>query len=242
MKTKRFDWKYAVIFIGALAVLMTAVWNLWSAFSEYQKGQQEYGNLEESAISGRDKKGIFAVDFEILQAINPDIIGWICFENMGISYPIVQGKDNEYYLNHTFYREEGKCGCIFMETENSADFSDDNSFLYGHNMKDKSMFAKLNEFQKKETYQKNPAFYIYTPKGVLEYQIFSCYSTELGGDSFLCQFKNQAEYGQWQKNMVDKSLYDTGVVPEQSQKTVTLMTCTAVGGKERFLVHGVLVQ
>lgn len=242
MKTKRFDWKSAVIFLVALAVLASAVWKLCSAFLEYQKGRQEYGELEESAVFAGKEKENFTVDFDKLRAVNPDIIGWIYFENMEISYPIVQGKDNEYYLNHTFYGEENKCGCIFMEAENAADFGDDNSFLYGHNMKDKSMFARLNEFQKKETYEKNPAFYIYTPKEVLQYKIYSCYSAELGGDSFLCRFKNQEEYGQWQKTVADKSLYDTGIVPKQNQKTVTLMTCTPAGAKERFLVHGALIQ
>lgn len=242
MKTKRFDWKSAVIFLAALAVLVSAVWKLCSAFLEYQKGRQEYGELEESAVFAGKEKEDFTVDFDKLRAVNPDIIGWIYFENMEISYPIVQGKDNEYYLNHTFYGEENKCGCIFMEVENAADFGDDNSFLYGHNMKDKSMFARLNEFQKKETYEKNPAFYIFTPKGVFQYKIYSCYSTELGGDSFLCRFKNQKEYGKWQKTVADKSLYDTGIAPNQNQKTVTLMTCTSAGARERFLVHGVLTQ
>ncbi|MCI9136174.1 MAG: class B sortase [Lachnospiraceae bacterium] len=242
MKTKRFDWKSAVIFLAALAVLVSAVWKLCSAFLEYQKGRQEYGELEESAVLAGKEKEDFTVDFDKLRAVNPDIIGWIYFENMEISYPIVQGKDNEYYLNHTFYGEENKCGCIFMEVENAADFGDDNSFLYGHNMKDKSMFARLNEFQKKETYEKNPAFYIFTPKGVFQYKIYSCYSTELGGDSFLCRFKNQKEYGKWQKTVADKSLYDTGIAPNQNQKTVTLMTCTSAGARERFLVHGVLTQ
>lgn len=242
MKTKKIDWKSAVILLMALAVLGTAAVKLWQALAEYKKGQREYDSLEQSAVSGEMGTEKFKIDFEMLRAVNPDIIGWIYFENMEISYPIVQGKDNEYYLNHTFYGEENKCGCIFMEVENAADFGDDNSFLYGHNMKDKSMFARLNEFQKKETYEKNPAFYIFTPKGVFQYKIYSCYSTELGGDSFLCRFKNQKEYGKWQKTVADKSLYDTGIAPNQNQKTVTLMTCTLAGARERFLVHGVLTQ
>ena len=246
MKRKKTDWKFMLIFLAALAVFLFAAVKLGLLLMEYGKGQQEYQELEElaaAADTGEEKgTGEFSVDFDALRAINPDIIGWIRFEHMDISYPIVQGTDNEYYLSHNFYKEEMRCGSIFMEVQNMPDFSDDNSFLYGHNMRDKSMFAKLNEFQDKQVYKENPEFLIYTPKGVLRYEIFSCHVAEVGEDSFTCKFGSKKQYAQWQKTVTEQSLYDTGVKPEAAQKTVTLMTCTPAGDNYRFLVHGVLTE
>lgn len=243
MKQRETDWKYKIILLLASAVLLFAVVKLGRVLWEYHTGKQEYGSLEELAAEvEKDGEQGFSVNFDELQKINPDVIGWVRLEHLEISYPIVQGRDNEYYLHHTFSGEENKCGCIFMEAENQPDFSDQNSFLYGHNMRDRSMFAKLNEFQKEETYRKNPEFFIYTPEGVGRYEIFSCYPAELNGDTFICQFASEEAYGEWQQKTAGQSLYDTGVKISPGQKTVTLMTCTPAGGRERFFVHGVLTE
>ena len=129
-----------------------------------------------------------------------------------------------------------------MEAENAGDFSDDNTFIYGHNMKDKSMFAKLNQFKDEQIYKENPEFLIYTEDGIYRYSIFSCYVAETSWDSFTYQFANHEAYGEWLQTVTDRSLYDTGITPTQEQKTVTLMTCTSAGDNYRFLVHGTLTE
>ncbi len=251
MVRKKTDWKFILMFLVALAVFLFAAVKLGLILLEYYQGEQTYLKLNKFVVSSKEEvtggnqkesKEGFSVDFDELRKINPDVVGWIRIEKLGISYPVVQGKDNEYYLSHTFFKEKNKCGSIFMEVENEADFSDSNTFLYGHNMKDKSMFAKLNQYQEEEILKENPEFYIYTPKGVNKYKIYSCYVAELGLDSFTHKFKKNKEYAQWQKNVKGRSLYDTGVVPKPKQKTVTLMTCTPAGEKYRFLVHGVLAE
>ena len=157
-------------------------------------------------------------------------------------YPIVQGTDNDYYLTHSFEKEEIKCGSIFMEAENASDFSDDNTFIYGHNMKDKSMFAKLNQFKDKQIYKENPEFLIYTENAIYRYSIFSCYVADISWDSFNYQFATEDAYGEWLQAVKNRSIYDTGVTPQKDQKTVTLMTCTPSGENYRFLVHGALAE
>ena len=247
MRQGKKDIKSMVILIAAILVFAYALVRLGIIFLEYGKGQQSYNRLEEFAGStkvgtqGAGSEG-FSVDFEELKKINPDIAGWIRFENMDISYPIVQGKDNDYYLTHSFYKEELKCGSIFIEAENKADFSDDNTFVYGHNMKDKSMFAKLNEFKEEQIYRENPEFVIYTEDGIYQYSIFSCYVADVTWDSFTYQFGNGQQYEKWLQTAKERSLYDTGITPKQEQKTVTLMTCTPAGDNYRFLVHGVLTK
>lgn len=246
---KKPDWKFTVPFLIAFAVFLFAAVKLGLMLWEYYKGGQEYRHLEKSAVaaekdtdSPKDGESGFFVDFEKLREINPDVVGWIHIEKLGISYPIVQGEDNEYYLAHTFHKEENKCGSIFMEAENQKDFSDQNTFVYGHNMKDRSMFARLNEFQEEETFRENPEFYIYTPKSVLRYKIYSCQIAALGGEAFRRQFSSVDDYGRWQEEVQEQSLYDAGGKPDPDQKTVTLMTCTPAGEGYRFLVHGALEE
>lgn len=246
---KSFDWKFIVPFLIALTVFLFAAVRLGMLWWEYHKGSQEYQKIEESMVSAGGEANSqdvreegFLVDFEKLRKINPDVVGWIRIEKLGISYPIVQGDDNEYYLHHTFYKEENKCGSIFMEAENSSDFSDYHTFVYGHNMKDKSMFARLNELQEEGTFHENQEFYIYTPKGVQRYLVYSCHVAALGAESFCYQFDNKEDYASWQQNVLGQSIYDTGIRPEAWKNTVTLMTCTPMGSEYRFLVHGVLAE
>ncbi len=246
------DWKFRITFLAALTVFIFGAAKLGLSFWEYHKGAQQYQELE--GIAGlpsakmsdnkgnKSKKPTEQMDFDKLKKINPDVVGWIWIEKLGISYPIVQGKDNDYYLSHTFYREENKCGSIFVEVGNHGDFSDQNTFVYGHNMRDGSMFAKLNQYQDQEIFRENPEFYIYTPEGLKRYQIFSCYVASLDWDSFTYQFENQKAYKKWQTTVKKRSLYDTGIVPKPEQTTVTLMTCTLAGDNYRFLVHGVLTD
>lgn len=252
IKRKRIDWKFTIIFLAAAAVFIFAAVNLGKIFWEYYQGEQAYEELGEYVGSfDKDDSSVevewerpeqFSVDFDGLRAINSDIVGWIRFENIDISYPIVQGEDNDYYLSHTFNKEEIKCGSIFMEADNAADFSDDNTFIYGHNMKDKSMFAKLNQFQDKEIYRENQSFLIYTETEIRRYEIYSCYVADITSDSFLYKFASNEQYAEWQKTVTGRSIYSTGLVPEPDQKTVTLMTCTPAGDGYRFLVHGILTE
>lgn len=102
----------------ALFVFIYALVRLCLIFWEYTKGQKSYDRLEEftNTVEAEDSSDVvpedFSVDFEALKKINPDIVGWIRFENMDISYPVVHGTDNEYYLTHTFDKQEIKCGSI----------------------------------------------------------------------------------------------------------------------------------
>lgn len=111
------------------------------------------------------------VDFESLKKVNEDIIGWIRVNALDISYPIAQSTNNDYYLHRTFERVDNFAGCIFMEYQNHSDFSDKNTIIYGHNMKNGSMFGTLRKFYEDEVYEKAPYFWIYTPDKIYRYDI-----------------------------------------------------------------------
>lgn len=250
MKKRKKNPVFILLFFAALAVFLFAAINIGMLSFRYYKEDASYRSLKRYAAQdapqpeNADEETPFVspVDFASLKEINPDTIAWIYFENTDINYPVVQGEDNEFYLHHDFYKEESSSGCIFMDTQSAPDFLSDNSFLYGHNMKDKSMFARLNQFADESFYQENKTFTVYTPTQTRQYEIYSCYPAELGLDSFDCQFEQKEDYAAWQKTVTERSLYDTGVSPDPSEPTVTLMTCTPKGRNYRFLVHARLME
>ena len=105
------------------------------------------------------------LDWDALRAINPDVVGWIVVPDTPISYPIVRGQDNAHYLRHTFSGERNASGAIFMDYRNSADFSDNQIILHGHNMRDGSMFAPLHGWT-------GDYFIIHTPDGIMVFEVF----------------------------------------------------------------------
>ena len=158
-------------------------------------GRGEYEDIRELAIEevddGEEGTPQFRVNFDELLAINPDTIGWIRFspEPSIISYPIVQGEDNDEYLHKTFSANENTLGAIFLNAGNQPDFSDRNSIIYGHRMKDGSMFRHLQDYEERAFWESNPYFYIYTPDGrEITYHIYSAGQVEDTSDTYLTSF------------------------------------------------------
>lgn len=244
MKHKKNRTLFFIVFAAALAVFLFAAVKLGFIFWGYYEEDSVYKELESFADIEKmetsettDAPYVSPIDFPSLLEQNSDTVAWIYFENMDINYPIVQGEDDDFYLHHGFFKEENNCGCIFLDSESAPDFTSDNSFVYGHNMKNKSMFAKLNQYEEEDFYKDNKTFLIFTPTQTMRYEIYSCYPAELGSDSFTYRFEDLPSYENWQTAVKSRSLYDTGITPDSSQKTVTLMTCTPRGGNYRFLVH-----
>ena len=114
------------------------------------------------------------MDFASLQAINPDIVAWLRIPGV-LEYPVVRGKDNSYYLNHTVQKTYNIAGSIFLDYRNERDFSDSKNIIYGHNMKDGSMFHVLRNYQDIDFFQEHTDMEIYLPDGrTLNYQIIAC--------------------------------------------------------------------
>jgi len=156
------------------------------------------------------------VDFDDLKQINPDIVAWIAFDNIDISYPVVQ-RDNSYYLSHTFEGKENVSGCIFMDEKNASDFSDNHTILYGHNMKNGTMFGMLKNYKEQEYLEENRYFTIYTPDAEYRYEISSARTVSVEHSLF-----TQTDLG-------------------GEDKVVTLSTCT-YSDDLRFVVSGVCIS
>ena len=239
----------SVILVIAIGVFLFSGFKLYGIFSEYKKGENEYDSLKDIAIQintpqvDEDVPEKFTVDFETLKGINPDVVGWIRFDEPSqISYPIVKGPDNNKYLTTTFEGKKNAAGALFMDVDNEADFSGKNTFIYGHNMKNGSMFSGLREYKAQAYCEENPYFYIYTPDGKESvYQIFAVSIVKDTSRSYQKWYNNEEEYMEYITHIRSVSKYQTDVeVPADSQ-IVSLSTCTNVRQDERILVHGVKI-
>ena len=148
-----------MILLLCIAVFGIAAVKLIDIGKEYYDGQKEYEELkayikevpvcqpEKMTGDEPEKETGKEIDFEGLRKINEDLVAWIQIPGIGVDYPVVQGEDNEYYLYHTFQKENNKAGSIFLDYRNHDDFTDRRVILYGHNMKDGSMFSNLKQYQ-----------------------------------------------------------------------------------------------
>lgn len=237
-----------IILVIAIVVFAVSAYKLYGIFSEYNKGDKEYQKIQDLVIN-TDKKDdtkeeTFSVDFEKLLEMNSDVVGWIRFDEPSeINYPVVQGRDNEEYLKRTFEANTNKLGTLFVDVNNPGDFSGRNTFIYGHNMKNGSMFAQLLKYKDDSFYKEHPYFYIYTPDGkVRTYEIFSAGVVKDTSDSYIMDYADDAAFQTYIDYIKQQSAYPTSAEVTTVSKIVSLSTCTNVRDDERFLVHGVMIK
>lgn len=183
------------------------------------------------------------VDFKSLKEKNPDTVGWLYVGSCGISYPIVQGEDNDYYMHHTFEGTSNSSGAIIMDYRDDKYLKDWNTFIYGHNMKNGSMFGSLKKLLKDETlYDSDPYIYVYLPGYIYRYQIFSYYKDKPDSKMYWTA-DNLQEYRQYIRDALSLSVRDLGVETSEENNMITLVTCSGSGeGKMRFFVHGEFID
>ena len=237
-----------IILVIAIVVFAVSAYKLYGIFSEYNKGDKEYQKIQDLVINTEKKddtkEETFSVDFEKLLEMNSDVVGWIRFDEPSeINYPLVQGRDNEEYLKRTFEANTNKLGTLFVDVNNPGDFSGRNTFIYGHNMKNGSMFAQLLKYKDDSFYKEHPYFYIYTPDGkVRTYEIFSAGVVKDTSDSYIMDYADDAAFQTYIDYIKQQSAYPTSAEVTTASKIVSLSTCTNVRDDERFLVHGVMIK
>ena len=231
-----------LILAVAVVVFCVSGFQLIRIGKGYLDGRSEYEKVRDVALTNPDEQEGFRVDFEELMKINPDTVGWIRFypEPSQISYPIVQGEDNERYLHETFSANENTLGAIFLNVDNSADYSDKNTIIYGHRMRDGSMFRHLQDYEDESFWKDNPYFYIYTPDGKeITYHIYSYAVVNAVSDTYLTEFGDDESYQEFLDMTMETSEYDTGVEVDAEDTIVTLSTCTSASDENRIVVRGV---
>ena len=219
----------------------TGLAKLVGAEAENGEMQEELEEAIAEAVAQHEYPPL-QIDIDALQEMNGDFRGWLYFPAVDISYPIVQAQDNDYYLHRSFEGEQLSAGCIFMDCGASSDWSDRNTFVFGHNMRDDSMFGNLKMIVQDPTVcQVNRYFYIYTEDCVYTYEVFSCYRVDSSSDRYMT-FTSDENYDLYTEWAVENSVMESDADLSQRGNIVSLSTCHGTAGtSRRLIVHGVLV-
>lgn len=225
---------------------------LYMISSDYKESRQIYADLNEQYLE-QPKEEVtfqmaeqeldiseevnvpFEVDFESLAVVNRDIVGWIYIPNTIVNYPIVKSKDNVDYLNRAADGSYAVAGAIFMDCNNQPDFSDQNTIIYGHNMKDGSMFHCLSSFGKQEFLNEHNEIWIFTPASTMKFRVVAAYQTTFDSNTYFTMFSGKS-YSEYLDSCVQRSTIQTPILPDSGSSIITLSTCMKHGTPNRFVV------
>ena len=222
-----------------------------NAGKEYEKLQQEVVKEEPKPVEEPEPEPVskveIPIDFAALQQQNPDVYAWIQVPGTEVDYPILQSSnDNTYYLNHTIDGEEKKEGAIFTENYNTKTFEDPNTVIYGHDMKNGSMFQSIHKYMDRSFFDNNRDIVIYMPDQILRYKIFAAYLTDNRHLLMNYNFWSKDEYQQYLNSIFSmrdmNAFIDTSMEVTNEDKIITLSTCYAGISTQRYLVQAVLVS
>ena len=179
-----------------------------------------------------------------LQEINTDIVGWIQIEGTNINYPVLQGEDNEYYLNHNYKKQKTEKGSIFLDKSYNWDIESNNLIIYGHNLVNGQMFKDLLKYSKEEFFEQHKTIRFTTAEADKEYEIISVFKSKVYNKTEKNVFryydfinsKSEKEYNNFVKKEKEASLYDTENTAAYGDNLITLITCAYHIDDGRFVV------
>ena len=174
---------------------------------------------------------------------NHDLIGWLSIEGMVIDYPVMKCEDDEYYLHHDFYGNDSKYGCLYVRGVADVDTPGTNFIIYGHNMKDGSMFGDLDLYRRESFCREHPTISFDTLYEERTYEVLAVFRSQVyhfGEDAFkyyqFYEAQTQEEFAYFYENIKELALYDTGVTAEFGDTFLTLSTCAYHVEDGRFVV------
>lgn len=240
-----------------------AVYHILTITGEYHAGEKTYESIQEfvrlpAAASQQTEEPAAQpdtatqptrepvtypeVDFDALLAVNEDVVGWVYIEDTKISYPVLQGEDNRYYVSTMIDGRYNGAGSIFMDYHNAPDFSDRHTILYGHNMQNGTMFAGLSEYRDQEYYDAHPSGLIVTPEKQFRFEIVSAYVASLADPAWQLEFVDDADALSWLDDAMDRSPFVSHYQPKAGDKIITLSTCSYEFNDARFVLVGILME
>ena len=240
-----------VLLLGVfLGVFIFAAYQLYYTFHGYHEAEKEYGELNQQYTSTQpaatptpeveEVPEVYAapisVDFDQLKQENSDVVGWIYGPDSPISYPVVKGADNDYYLYHSFGHALNQSGTIFMDTVCDAGLTQDNTILYGHHMNNGGMFATLESYRQEDYFKAHPVLYYFTPDETYVLEVFSAFVTGGDSDVYAFNFATREEYATFLETMTSRSGFTTDVEVDPDDHIMTLSTCAYDYEDARYVV------
>lgn len=199
-------------------------------------------NIDEEQVTEQRTERMLQV--EELKKENQDIVGWLEIEGTNINFPVVQGTDNEYYMKHTYNKENSKDGSIFLDKNYDWNIPSGNLLLYGHNNKDGTMFQNLLKYKEESFYKEHPIIRFTTINDDCQYEIISAFLSRVYYEDeqnvfryyYFVNAHNETEYNNYVEECKKASLYDTGITAEYGEQLLTLSTCSYHTEDGRFVV------
>ena len=250
-----------VLLVVFAAIILVAGWKLWSIRAEYAEGETLYEEVAEGAVTLPEELEDFAVqsqeapaepeeakvyigtpptvNFEKLWKTNGDVVGWIYAPGTPINYPVVQSEDNEYYLKRMLNGAANGAGTIFMDFRNEADLTDFNTILYGHNMKNGSMFGYLTRYRNQGWYDTHPVMWLVTPEETYRIDVLAGRTVKADDASYTI-YNSQETFETWLTDFVSKSDFKSEAAVEDAAQVIALSTCTYTYDDARYVLVGVL--
>lgn len=179
------------------------------------------------------------IDLPALQEVNTDVLGWIEIPDTEISYPLLQFEDNQYYLNHTWKKEENSVGSIYLECMVDPELGDFNTIVYGHRMRNLSMFGSLKFYEDIDYWRDHPSVYVMIDGEAYRYDIYAAYKAAPDDIVYGLGIKSRPKKQEFIQFGLEHSVIDTGVIPTTYDRILTLSTCTGNGHAKRWVVQAV---
>ena len=248
--------------------MLFAAWQLGSIFLNYSRDRSAYNELAANALSVHDdledadmilsdtelssdlpeatpfvSEIPFDVDWDYLSSINSDIIGWLYCPDTVINYPVVQSPDHDYYLYHGFNGSSNTSGTLFADRDSVAGVTQSNLIIYGHNMKDESMFGTLKGYVNKSYYEKHPVFYYLTPTQSYRVELLCAHVVDATNENFPTYFSSSESQQSYLNKICSDAYWVNYDAVSTDYQLITFSTCTSSAGQNdpRLLVHGIMI-
>ena len=223
-----------ILLIICIFIFCISTWKLYGYYRSYKKAKDTYSKIakENVKISKNERK----IDFKKLKSQNQDIAGWIYIRGTTIDYPIVQGKDNEEYLHQDFNKKKSSSGTIFLDNNCKKDFTSDNNIIYGHHMKNGTMFAQLLKFREKSFLKKHNEIMIFTPDRTIHLKVISSYAQK-AQNKIPVTFANDKQKKAYIKKIESMSEQTIKTSRINDSHIYTFVTCSYEGEDNRTYVH-----
>ena len=234
-KKRKVDLIYHMVIVGLLAIMAFSAWRIGLILWEYHKGTAAYEEIQK--IAGGAGAAAEQTNFDALRKKNPDIRAWLYSEGTPINYPVVQGVDNQYYLDHMFNGEYNGKGSLFIDYRCEKPFEEFNTIIYGHRMKDGSMFHELIGYQDRDYFEEHPVMALTTPGRKYDLQIFAVVIIPADSKLYRIRFSGKVDREAYLDKILAISEVDTGISVSPEDHIVMLSTCTYEYDDARLVVY-----
>jgi sortase B len=244
------------VLVAALAVFGVSAYKIYSYMDEAKKESQSVNTLSDNAVriyvndnmetnnddNDNEETLKLQVDFDYLKNENEDIKAWLYSPDTSINYPIAQSEDNDYYLHRLTDKTYNLAGTLFIDYRNNPDFSDFVTIVYGHNMKNGTMFGTLDNYKNQEYYNEHPLMYLATPNQSYTLELIAGYVTDADSDAYIIP-QTSDERDEFLKDVIKRSTFDSGISIDdvaRDDRLVMLSTCSYEYENARFVAVGII--